>query len=384
MAFYVLSVMDWGMRISKCDSIVPNQPNETFASHVTQTKYVGNTDAGPLPVVTNRIGPYDENDTMISFFAVARLMVDDNNDKKNDSSYVRWTDLEYTENVITAIEMQSRRIQLPGLCDGGIGHQMNEDLGTFYRASIGVSGSDWVVTIQFGLIGVIFPLLVGLLLKQFNFLLRDGVDEDDGKKNETEGPRVYWTMRMFISLLSSLFFLFIGIYWLNNQWNDDRCGTIHGQQVASLGANGGTGKFTHQDMAYVAAWFLFTVSLFSLGDSMRHLMFDGNTKVDFFFNSIAYKVITVCLTVASFIMFIIVLGGLIGQNATDLCDPLLKDEGLFGVTLALVTIEAVICIFAILYGYSGAMPEMASQQGLSKSMSYFQLQPVAAITENFL
>ena len=75
------------------------------------------------------------------------------------------------------------------------------------------------------------------------------------------------------------------------------------------------------------------------------------------------------------------------QNATDLCDPMLSDNGIGALTASFYIIFAIIVMFALLYGYAGgvvAATNDTNQVGLSKSMSYFQLKPVAAITENFL
>ena len=110
-------------------------------------------------------------------------------------------------------------------------------------------------------------------------------------------------------------------------------------------------------------------------------MVDNPPKI---FDAKITKGVIIGFTIVALIMFTIVIGSLISQNATDLCDPMLSESGVQALTGSFFIMFAIIAIFAVLYGYSGAMPYQADQAGLSQSMSYFKLKSMASITETFI
>ena len=78
---------------------------------------------------------------------------------QNDSSFIPWTELVFSENAIHGKRHTDKANSTHGLCDGGIGQQMNADLGSFYRRSTGVDGYAIKSIFLFALFCLTLPII---------------------------------------------------------------------------------------------------------------------------------------------------------------------------------------------------------------------------------
>jgi hypothetical protein len=385
MAFYVLSAMDWGMRMNNCHSPVASSPNTGFANGITKTTFVGDGS-----VTTNAIGSkYTANDTMIPFLQVAGEFVDDT---QNDTSFIKWTDLHYTDNPIHGLRDSTNASSTKGLCDGGIGHQLNAKPGSFFKDSTGVSSVALGGYLRAATAFILLPLALSLALQTFvgindwfngNFFST----EKTAMPGEGANGMAYWLARLIISLLVAVFFYILGAHWMKEGWNDERCGKESGFDVASLGSSNGNGSYGHKVHAQASAFAMAGLATFTCIESVLQLIGRGaksENGLQTFLGSYSFKAFSAAVIFATFVFFIIELGAIIGGNASDLCDPYLGHGEQKAVTAGLYIIFGIILIFALMYGFSGGMPRQADAANLSKSMSYFQMKPMAQITQSFL
>lgn len=384
MSFYVLSALDWGMRMTSCESPVPLYPDTSFASSLPdKDTFVG--DAGT--VTTNEIGvKYNITDSMIPFLQVASEFV---NDAQNDTSFIKWTDLYYTDNPIHGLRNSTDSNSVTGLCPGGIGHQLNAEPGSFWRDSTGVSSTAFSNLLRIATALMLFPLALSLGLQTYASF-HDWMNPSSGKGRPALGEgangMLYWATRLIVSLLVAVFFYVLGAHWMDGGWNDDRCGEQAGFDVASLGSSKGNGKYHYKTQAMASAFAMAALATLTTIESVLQIIQRdaGNTKLRDFLISGQYTLLSTLIIFATFVFFIYELGAIIGENASDLCDPHLNDNEQKAVTAGLLIVQSIICMFALLYAYAGAMPEEAAQRGLAQSMSYFQMKPMAQITESFL
>lgn len=380
MAFYVLSAMDWGMRMNNCHSPVASFPNPGFANGITKTTFVGDTGS----ITTNAIGSkYTENDTMIPFLQVAGEFV-----TQNDTSFVKWIDLHYTDNPIHGLRDSTNASSTKGLCDGGIGHQLNAKPGSFFKDSTGVSSVALGGYLRAATALILLPLALSLALQTFASITDwSGNTNKMSELGEGENAMIYWLARLIISLLVAVFFYILGAHWMKEGWNDERCGKQSGFDVASLGSSNGNGSYGHKVHAQASAFAMAGLATFTCIESALQLIGRGaksENGLQTFLGRPIYKAFSAVVIFATFVFFIYELGAIIGGNASDLCDPYLGHGEQKAVTAGLFIIFGIICIFALMYGFSGAMPTEAQKMGLGQSMSYFQMKPMAQITESFL